>query len=332
MGIDQRDAVDHVPAARSRTTLRWIFPVAVFGSSSTTSTRRGRLYPAEAAAAVLRERLGVDRPLRDRHDAGNRLDEPVGASRADHHDLAHVRMLDQHGFDLSRRDPLTADLEHVVGAAQIRVEAVLRLDVHVAAAKPLALEARPRRVGTAPVPRRRRVTGDPELAGRPRRHVVPLLVRQSEAVAADDRAGRARAAPTGAVGRVDVRHLRRADPVEDLDAETLVEAREELGRQRLPRRQRQPHRGERVVRKLGGEQRPVERGHGEEQRRPLCTHDLSHPVRLRGEGRLEYRRCAHRQREAERVPEPVGVEQRRHGEAAVFRPDVDAPRARSPLR
>src|SRR6185503_10946920 len=121
------------------------------------------------------------------------------------------------------------------------------LDVHVTAAKPLALEARPRRLGATPVPGRGRVPGDPQLARRPGPNRIPLVVREADAVAADDRARRAGTAAARPVRDVDVRHLRRPDPVEDLDAETLAEAREQLGRQRLAGGNAVPHGVKRVL-------------------------------------------------------------------------------------
>ena len=80
MGVDQGDAVDHVTPARSRSNV----PLDLAGGRLRKLVEDehppGPLEAREAAAAVLDERLGVDRPRGDRHDAGHRLDEPVGCA------------------------------------------------------------------------------------------------------------------------------------------------------------------------------------------------------------------------------------------------------------
>ena len=232
--VDERDGVDHGAPTRSRSTLRWILPVAVFGSSSRTMTRRGRLKPARRPRQCSIKRAGLELLPRHRDDTGNRLDEAVGAGRPDDDRFEHVGMLDQHRLDLGRSDPLAADLEHVVGASEVGVVAVLGLDVHVAGLEPLAVEALAGRIGAAPVAGRRGGARDPELARRARGHVVAGLVAETDAVARPppcrDDPGRQR---PGRFETVDVGHLGRADPVEDLDAEALAEAREQLRRERL---------------------------------------------------------------------------------------------------
>ena len=323
MGVDRAGSPSiRCAPARSRSTARWILPVAVFGSSSRTRTRRGRLKPARRPRQCSISASGSSLLPRHRDDAGNRLDEAVGAGGADDDGLEHVGVLDQHGLDLGRSDPLAADLEHVVGASQVGVEAVLGLDVHVAALEPLAVEALAGRIGAAPVAGRRGGARDPELPRRARGHVVAGLVAETDAVPAHHRARRPGPAASGTVRDVDVGHLRRADPVEDLDAEALAEAREQLGRERLPGGDSLPYRRERVRGEIGGQQRGVERRHGEEQRRPALPHDLGDPGRPRAAGRAP----------GSRTPPPTAGSRarcrgRRRGRAG--RPRSSDPRARS---
>src|SRR5881409_1656765 len=98
------------------------------------------LEALEARLAVLLQ-LGHERVARDRAWPGDheRLDlrEAVDGD-PDHRALGNGGVLEQGRLDLNRRDPQPADLDHVVGAALVPVEAVLVDAVAVAAEEPLA--------------------------------------------------------------------------------------------------------------------------------------------------------------------------------------------------
>ena len=76
----------------SRSLKRWILPVAVFGSSSTTTTRRGPLEGGHALAAVGVDQRGVDGVAGARDDEGHRRLEALLGASADDGGLEHVGM------------------------------------------------------------------------------------------------------------------------------------------------------------------------------------------------------------------------------------------------
>src|SRR5438445_262429 len=96
---------------------------------------------------ALEARLAVLLQLGDKRVAGDRvllgddecLDPREAVYRhADDRALGHSRVLQQRRLDLDRRDPPAADLDHVVGAAFVPVEAVAVDPVAVAREEPVA--------------------------------------------------------------------------------------------------------------------------------------------------------------------------------------------------
>ena len=152
--------------------MRRIFPVSVFGRSATNSTRRGYAYAESrsrtnaliSSAELVRRLVAVGE-----HD--ERLDDVAAqlVGRRDDRGLAHRRMLEARRLDLERADPVAGRDDHVVGAADVPVVAVLVL--------------RPRRPS----------------CGTTRRRTSPRLPRRSASSRADSagssaRAGRSRRA------------------------------------------------------------------------------------------------------------------------------------------
>src|SRR5262249_455365 len=142
-------------SAISRTTTRWILPVAVLGRPSSTSTCRGRLN----AASPSRQNAMSSPPstacpaLPTTHAPTSAAPlRPVAVPVAHHPALGHRLVLDDARLDLGRRYPDAAGLDHVVGPAQAGVEAVLRPDIGVAGPQPLAGEHLPGGGDPAPVP------------------------------------------------------------------------------------------------------------------------------------------------------------------------------------
>ena len=72
------------------------------------------------------------------HDVRLRLDEFLGILPADDRRFEHAGMPDERRLDLDRRDPLAADLEHVVGAAAVPEVAVGILVILVAGLDPVS--------------------------------------------------------------------------------------------------------------------------------------------------------------------------------------------------
>ena len=234
--------------------------------------RRQRLA-AELDQLVLGDRLAG---LQDH--VGDRLLQPLGVRRGDHHGLGHRRVGQQLGLDLGRRHPDAAGLEHVAGPAEARVVAVGVADVGVAGAQPLALEDLARRVVAGPVPGGGRVAPDEQGArgagGPPARSRPP-------------RAGRSRARPPGgarpdlarAVGQEDVQHLGHADAVQDVHPEVRGPPRVQRRGERLPGRGGEPDPGQGVRGQAGPEHVREERRPGEEQRRAVLRGRAGDEVR-----------------------------------------------------
>ena len=101
-----------------------------------------------------------------------------------------------------------------------------------------------------------------------------LWVTQVDLVAGHRPARGAGAYLAGPVGQEDVQRLGGADAVDDLHAEAPGEPLLQRRRQRLSRRGAEPYRREGVLGQVGGEQRGVEGGYAEEQRRPVGGHAL----------------------------------------------------------
>ncbi len=116
--------------------------------------------------------------------------------------------------------------------------------------------------------------------------------------------------------------LGHADPVEDLHAEPPGPALVERRRQRLARRDRQPHRPERVRRELGLQHVGEEGRPGEEQGAAVLARPLGDEVGPRRRG-LEDRRRAHRHGKEDRVAEPVREERLGRRDAAVVAADAE---------
>ena len=124
-------------------------------------------------------------------------------------------MREQHRLDLERRDPLCADAEHVVVAAEVKVVPV-RYAVAVTGHHPPIAERHGCRVRPVVVAESGRAAADPE---RSLVRVRTIRVHDAGFVAGYDTAGRAGDHVVDAVRDRDVADLGRPDPVQDRDAE-----------------------------------------------------------------------------------------------------------------
>ena len=118
--MSKRSPRQGAAASCSRRANRRILPVAVFGSWSTTTTRRGRLKAAIRDRQWASIAVGVDVATGAGHDEGDDGLQPGGVAGADHGRFEHVGVLDEHRLHLGRRDPDAAGLDHVVVAAEER--------------------------------------------------------------------------------------------------------------------------------------------------------------------------------------------------------------------
>ena len=151
-------------------------------------------------------------------------------------------MRDERGLDLDRRHVDAADLEHVVAAAGVHVVAVRVDRVLVAASRPRALERVARLVAVVPVPHRGGRPLDLQLAHLPGGDRAAVVADDAQVVAWHRHAARPVAHVARTIRQEDVQHLRRAEAVENLDAEVLGPPPADLRRQRLARRHAAPQR------------------------------------------------------------------------------------------
>ena len=159
-----------------------------------------------------------------------------------------------------------------------------------------------------PVAGARRRRAHVQDAGRAIGHGGAIRRQQSGLGARHRRARRARATRPRPVGEDHEDGLRRAEPVEDLDAEARAPALVHLRRQALARGHAGAHRAERVGRQRGAQHPRVERRHREEQRRPERRHGARDGVGL-GPVLLQVRARAGEERDQQRVAERVSEEQ-----------------------
>jgi hypothetical protein len=73
------------------------------------------------------------------HDKRFGFEEPLLILGWNYRGFEHIGMARQSSFNFERRNPDAADFEHVIGAAAVRIGAVVP-DVFVAGARPLAFE------------------------------------------------------------------------------------------------------------------------------------------------------------------------------------------------
>ena len=316
------------PAAScSRRAKRRILPVAVRGSWSTTTTRRGRLNAAMRDRQWASIDRGVDLPPGPCDDEGDDGLQPGAVAIADDGDLEHIGVLDEHGLDLGRRHPDATRLDHVVVAAEERPRLVIATRVDVAGAQPAVGEERGRRrIRPLPVPRRHRRPADVEVARRVGGgDLGAAVVDQRRLVAANRPAGGARALLLQRVGQEDVQRLGRADAVEHGVAEAIAEPALQVGRERLPRRHRRPHALEGVGRGASvSSSAATKPGLAKNSVGRSACDQLDHAGRG-GTTWLEHGGRTRREGEGQRVAQAVGEEQLGDREAAVVLGDPQHP-------
>src|SRR5919201_1119258 len=135
----------------------------------------GKLVVRRVGATALDERRDPARVVE--HHA----DDPCGAD---------LGMVDEHVLHVDRGDPQPADLEHLVGAPDVDVGAVLAALVAVAGGEPVAAHARLRLLVLVPVEGGARVAADLEVADRRPVEHAPLLVGDAQLVSRHGEAGR----------------------------------------------------------------------------------------------------------------------------------------------
>src|SRR5262249_40656230 len=152
---------------------------------------------------------------------------------------------------------------------------------------------------------------DAERTDLPPGHRRTVLVDDLHRVAGDRVPERPGDAVAWTVREEDVERLGGAETVDDLLAEPIPPLAEDRRGQRLPRRQETPELRQpwRRLRRRVIEERPVGRGHGEEESRPLLGEEVPGPCGRKGV-RREHDRGPRAEREVQSA-EPVGEEELR---------------------
>ena len=272
----------------------------------------------------IREPLAARAVLR--HDERECLDETAGVGGAHDGRLGHPRMRQQHVFNVGRRHPLAGDLEHVVGASAVVVEAVGVPYEYVAGAEPAVHERATCRLRPVPVARTRRRCAHVQDARHAVGHGPAVGVEQPRVCPRHDRPRRARATRAGPVREHHENRLGGAEPVEDLDAEARPPRVVDFRRQALAGRDAGADRAERVGRQFRAQHARIEGRHGEEQRRPERGDGAGDDIGL-GPARVEKGLRAGVERNEQRVAERIREEElgRRQYAIALGRAeDVDA--------
>ena len=220
-------------------------------------------------------------------------------------------MLDERRLDFGRRDPLPRDLEHVVAAALVGEIAVGVDVVLVAGDVPVALERGLRLLVLVPVVGGARVTGNPEVSRLSPTELFAIVVDDLRAIAGNRCAARAALRLARVVRDEDVQHLRRTDPVKDLEAEAGLPLLEQRLRQGFAGAHTHPQRGQVIgeaFRRIREERRVESRG-GKQDRRLLLRDEAVHQLGRRPLGFVDRGRTG-TEREEHAVAEPVSVEER----------------------
>ena len=116
------------------------------------------------------------------------------------------------------------DLQHVIAAAGIHEAAVAALDVLVAGARPRAEKSAARPFAVVPVAGGAARTGDLQLALLAAGHEIAFIVHQPNGVAGHRTPGGAVPHLARPIGDENMQHFRRADAVQDVDAEAPLPA------------------------------------------------------------------------------------------------------------
>src|SRR5207249_8711551 len=132
-----------------------------------------------------------------------------------------------------RGDENPRDLQHVVGPPLVPEEPLVVPPELIPRDAPLAPERRARLLAILKVAERRRAAADPERPRLAAGRVASVGVRDARLVPWDQAAERSGHDLAEPVADVDVEHLRRSDPVEDLDAEGVDPPPVKLGWKRL---------------------------------------------------------------------------------------------------
>src|SRR2546426_4986799 len=163
---------------------------------------------------------------------GVRLDEPVLPENTDHRDLLDCRMLQQTVLHFLRRQPLARYLEQVVGPAAAGEIAIDVAPDHIARDVPLAQKSLLRLLHLLPVAQGARGAAHPQGTHFAVGQLAPRVIAHLDLEPRHDGPERPWAHVSWTIRDEDVPHLRRAETVQQLDAEGLLPAAIQVHRKR----------------------------------------------------------------------------------------------------
>src|SRR3954454_14535718 len=246
------------------------------------------------------------------HDRGADLLAHLLVGHRDHGGLGHGGVLVEDLLDLARIDVVAAADDHVLLAVDDEEVAVLVDAGHVARVEPAVVQDLLRGVVAVPVALHQVVAADRDLADLALAHLVAVLVDDLHLDALDRRPDGARLALlVGVVEGRDRRGLRQAVALEDLAAERLLEAAQDLDGERRATRDAQPQARGVVAIALGVvEDRVVHRRHALEDRHAVAVDHLERLARVEARDQVEAGAALDARVQPARLPERVEQRQR----------------------
>ena len=116
------------------------------------------------------------------------LDQTLLIEGADHRGFENLVMCDQRRFDLEGRHPLTADLQHVIGAAAVDIVTLAVAQIFVTGARPGTVEGVEALSPLIPITNRGGLAVDLKLSHLTVDNFSALLVDDAQLIARDGRA------------------------------------------------------------------------------------------------------------------------------------------------
>src|SRR5579883_2299182 len=258
------------------------------------------------------------------HNVGFRLDQLIRVGRAYNGAFENGGMGDQRGLDLDGRNPLAADLEHVVRAPGVPVVAIGILVILIAGMNPVPGDGIFGLLMLVPIIGRDAVPANQQIANLALLHRVAVLIGNQGLVAGNQLAGAAGTDLVGPIADKDMQNLGAADAVEDDHVELILPAAQDLARQGLACRDADAHRGE-VEAFLGvgqGQHARIERWHAVENAWPVLLDDLEHILGQRPAG-ITDRAGSHAKGEIEIVAESISEIKLGCGEGDIVLHDIE---------
>src|SRR5579875_131951 len=239
-----------------------------------------------------------------------RLDQPFGVKITHYSSFEYSRMGDQRCLYLDRRNPLPADLEHIIGASAVPVVALFVLVILIAGMNPVTVDHIFGLLMLVPVVRGGAVPLDQQVADFTLRYGLAFFIGDDGLIARHELTGTARLYLANAIADEDMQDFGAADAIQDIDVKFFLPAAQDIGGQGFSGGDADAYRGEIEV-FLGIRQRQhtrVKRRHAIEDGRTKLLNDLEHILGHRPP-RIEYSAGPDCKWEVQVVAKAVGEEE-----------------------